>query len=318
MSGAGTVGDRGPRRRVRRGSLDPRGRVVVVTGASSGLGRDCALHLDRLGFRVFAGVRKDADGERLVAASTGALSPVNLDVTDEPGIARAAGTVEAALGGRRLWGLVNNAGIVVPSPLAWLETSRFREQLETGLVGQLAVIQAFLPLLDSPSGRDGGRIVNVTSGLGSLGVPFLGAYVAAQFGKEGLSDVLRREVAPLGVAVSVVRTGAIVTPMWEKAAGDAERAIATVPAGAVGDYRTAFRRFMAENERTARASRTTPGDFAGTVATALTARRPRTRYAVGRDAVAAALLARIAPARTLDRQFRGVVSASPDDQGGQQ
>jgi NAD(P)-dependent dehydrogenase (short-subunit alcohol dehydrogenase family) len=293
--------------RARRGVLDPRGRGVVVTGASSGLGADCALHLDRLGFRVFAGVRKEADGERLAAASTGALTPLHLDVTDEAGIARAAATVDDALAGRRLWGLVNNAGIVVPSPLAWLDSNRFREQLETGLVGQLAVIRAFLPLLAAPGGRDGGRILNVTSGLGSVGVPFLGAYVASQFAKEGLSDVLRREVAPLGVAVSVVRTGAIVTPMWEKAAADAERAVATAPAGAVGDYRAAFRRFMADNERTARASGTTPADFAGTVATALTTRRPRIRYAVGRDAAAAAF-ARLVPAAVLDRQFRGVVS----------
>lgn len=294
--------------------LDPRGRAVVVTGASSGLGECCALHLDGLGFDVFAGVRRQADGDRLVAASSGRLRPVLLDVTDGPGVAAAAAAVGEAIGGRGLWGLVNNAGIVVPSPIAWLDLDRFRHQLDVGLVGQLAVVQAFLPLLRDRPGREVARIVNVTSGLGSIAVPFLGAYVAAQFAKEGLSDVLRRELAPLGVAVAVVRTGAIVTPMWEKAVGDTDEAVASAPAALAGPYLSPFRRFMRDNEAQARASRTTPGDFARTVAAALTARRPRIRYAVGRDAAMAGVVSRLVPAAVLDRQFRAVVAGAPTRQ----
>lgn len=302
----------------RSGSLSPQGRAVVITGASSGLGEAAALHLDRLGFQVFAGVRRPADGERLATASTGRLHPVRIDVTDEESIRVAAKTVVEELGGTPLWGLVNNAGIVVPAPLAWLDLGRFREQLETNLVGQLAVIQGFLPLLRGRGGsipggsvRGAGRIVNVTSGLGSIAVPFLGAYVASQFAKEGFSDVLRRELAPLGVSVSVVRTGAIVTPMWYKAATDGNRLADEAPEATAADYRNAFLRFLETNEKQARSSRTTPADFARTIAHALTAARPKIRYAVGRDAAAAAVASRLVPAALLDRQFRGVVSGAP-------
>jgi NAD(P)-dependent dehydrogenase (short-subunit alcohol dehydrogenase family) len=279
------------------------GRAVVITGTSSGLGRACALHLDQLGFQVFAGVRQQAHGEELLAASTGRMVPLLIDVTDEKSVRAAAETVAGEAGDGGLWGLVNNAGIVIPSPLEWLEPERLRQQLETNLIGQLCVIREFLPLLR----RQKGRIVNVTSGLGSVGMPFLGAYVASQFAKEGLSDVLRRELAGQGIAVSVIRTGAIVTPMWEKAAAAANQAAAAAPPGTAELYRDGFLGFIASNERTAKASKTTPADFAKAVASALTATRPKIRYAVGRDAAAAGIV-KLIPAALLDRQLSKVVT----------
>ncbi|GAA4185829.1 SDR family NAD(P)-dependent oxidoreductase [Streptosporangium oxazolinicum] len=276
------------------------GRAVLITGASSGLGEACALFLARAGFQVFAGVRKQADGERLRRTATGVLIPVTIDVTDEDCVADAARTVTGRLTGSGLWGLVNNAGICVPSPLAWLEPGQLRRQLDTNVVGTLTVTRAFLPSLRN----GGGRIVNVTSGLGRVAVPFLGAYVASQFAKEGFSDVLRRELAPLGIAVCVVRPGAIVTPIWDKVTADGHRAVSA------GDpyHREPFLRFLDSNAETARASKTTSLDFTRAVLRALTSRRPRRHYPVGRDATAAGLVSRFLPTALLDRQFAAVVT----------
>ncbi len=160
------------RRRADHGRVASDGRVVLVTGASTGLGRATALRLERAGFRVLAGVRREADGKEVAAASTyGRITPVTIDVTDEVSVREAAAYVGGLLGpDRPLWGLVNNAGVCVSAPLECVPPERLRWQLETNVVGQLAVTQAFLPDLR----RARGRIVNVTSGLGTVAIPFLG------------------------------------------------------------------------------------------------------------------------------------------------
>lgn len=164
--------------------LSPQGRHVLITGASSGLGRETALHLAEQGFQVIAGVRRQEDGERLAnACPSGRISTLLIDVTDEESIGRAAAQVAEKVGDTGLWGLVNNAGICISAPLECVSSDLLRRQLEVNLIGQLAVTRAILPLL-----RRGGaaRLVNVTSGLGSVAIPYLGAYSAAQFAKEAL------------------------------------------------------------------------------------------------------------------------------------
>ncbi|HZF87477.1 SDR family oxidoreductase [Streptomyces sp.] len=280
------------------GTLTPHGKAVLVTGASSGLGRVCALELERSGFRVFAGVRDEADGETLAhEASYGRLTPVRIDVTEEKTIAAAAEQVTRAVAEGGLWGLVNNAGICVSAPLECVAPEQLRRQLDINVVGQLAVTQAFLPQLR----RARGRVVNVTSGLGSVAIPYLGAYASAQFAKEALTDVLRRELRPHGVDVSVVQPGAIMTPIWGKVTETARAAMDGVPETVADLYRVPFHRFLHANERQARDSRTRPEDFARTVGQALTARRPRSRYRVGRDARTVSVLARALPDAALDR-----------------
>ncbi|MCS7478735.1 SDR family oxidoreductase [Umezawaea endophytica] len=280
--------------------ISPDDRTVVVTGASSGLGKACALHLDRLGYRVFAGVRRDTDGDALVAASTsGGLRPLVLDVTDPAAVQAAVKTV-----GGGLWGLVNNAGVCVPGPLECLSPQRLRDQLETNVVGAATVTSAFLPLLREARGR----IVNVSSGLGRIASPFLGAYAASQFAKEGLSDALRRELRPFGVAVAVVQPGAIMTPIWTKLAAQGDDLLDTADAGVADLYRAPFRHFLAANDERARRSGTVPDDFARTVARALAARRPKSRYQVGPDARAGAVLYRLLPDSLLDLVFAKAAS----------
>jgi NAD(P)-dependent dehydrogenase (short-subunit alcohol dehydrogenase family) len=153
-----------------------------------------------------------------------------------------------------------------------------------------------LPLLRT----SGGRIVNVSSGIGNVAPPYLGAYAAAQFAKEGLSDALRRELRPLGVSVSVIQPGAVFTPLWGKIRESADEILATAPADVVETYRARFIEFLNLNEVQAQASRTTPADFADAVAAALAAKRPKARYRVGVDSWITALARRAVPDRMMD------------------
>ncbi|MEW9515196.1 SDR family oxidoreductase [Streptomyces tubercidicus] len=284
--------------------LSPAGRAVVITGASSGLGKDCALHLERRGFRVFAGVRRTEDGARLRAeASSARLRPVLMDVTGEESLRAAAAEVAESVGEQGVWALVNNAGTCLSAPLECVPPDRLREQLDTNVVGPVAVTQAFLPQLR----RSRGRIVNISSGMGSVAMPYLGAYVTGQFAKEGMSDAFRRELRPFGVSVSVVKPGAIATPIWVKVKEAGEEILNKAPEDIAGRYRAPFEQFLRMNEQRAQSSNTRPEDFARTVFRALTAPRPRTRYCVGTDAWAAATLSRLLPDSVLDRGLSAVI-----------
>ncbi|MEO3778001.1 SDR family NAD(P)-dependent oxidoreductase [Micromonospora sp. B11E3] len=276
-----------------------------MTGSSSGLGRACALDLAQQGFRVLAGVRSGADGEALrQAAPGGAVHPLILDVTDDETVATAAAQAADLVGPTGLWGLVNNAGVVVSAPLECVPLDELRRQLDINVVGQVRVIQAFLPLLR----RARGRIVNVTSGLGSLALPYMGPYAASQFAKEAVSDALRRELRPFGVSVSIVQPGAIWTPIWDKTREGALGNLDRADRGVADLYRTTFVNFLGGNEALARASRTTTGDFAAAVREALTAARPKTRYPIGADVKKARLMLRLLPTSAFDKQLAPIVT----------
>ena len=186
--------------------------AVVVTGASTGIGEACALQLDRMGFSVFAGVRREADGKALEQKASGRLTPVFIDVADEVSIASAVETVSAAVGDAGLAGLVNNAGIAVPAPIELVPLDALRRQLEVNVIGQVSVTQAFLPLVRKAQGR----IVNMGSIAGRLAIPFLGPYCMSKFAMEALTDSLRVELRPWGIKVSLVEPGRISTPIWGK------------------------------------------------------------------------------------------------------
>jgi NAD(P)-dependent dehydrogenase (short-subunit alcohol dehydrogenase family) len=261
---------------------------VVVTGASTGIGNACALHLDRIGFRVFAGVRKDEDAER--------LTPITIDVTDQGSIRRAVDEVTTVLGSEPLRGLVNNAGIAVSGPVEYLPIEEIRKQLEVNFIGQVAVTQAFLPLLR----RSRGRIVNIGSVGGEVALPFLSPYAASKHAIEGFSDSLRREVERLGVFVSVVRPGAIQSSIWERGNVAADEVLANVPPEALEVYGDAVRGARAAANQ--RAQEAIPAqEVADVVEQALTAERPKTRYVVGRVAKVMIALERWLPDRAFDR-----------------
>jgi len=193
--------------------------TFVVTGSSTGIGHAAAKALIERGHTVFGSVRKDADGARVKAELGANYTPLLFDVTDEAAVARAAAEVRAALNGRKLSGLVNNAGIAVAGPLLHLPIEDFRKQLEVNVTGQLMVTQAFAPLLGQDRELKGepGRIVMISSVGGQNASPFVGAYSASKFALEGLSEALRRELLLYGIDVIVIGPGAIATPIWEKA-----------------------------------------------------------------------------------------------------
>jgi NAD(P)-dependent dehydrogenase (short-subunit alcohol dehydrogenase family) len=269
--------------------------AVVVTGSSNGIGLACALHLDRLGFKVFAGVRKEADRERLRAEASERLEPLILDVTDPEHISRAAEHVSEATEAC-LAGLVNNAGVGVGGPLELLSVSDFRHQIEVNLIGQVAVTQAFIPALR----RARGRLVFISSIGGLLATPYMSPYHASKFGIEAVGDVLRQELRQFGVQVSIVEPGSIATPIWEKGRATAEAVRGNLSAEGQELYGESLARTEEMLGQTAERG-APPEKVAKVVAHALTARRPRTRYLVGADARAMATLKKLLPDRLRDR-----------------
>ena len=268
-------------------------RSVLVTGAARGIGHACARALDARGFRVFAGIRRAADGAVLRAGSDGRIVPVVCDVTDAASIASAARDVAAAVGPAGLWGLVNNAGVVTAGPLEFLPVDALREQFEVNVFGLMALTQACLPLLRAARGR----VVNVSSVSGRVVSPFSGAYAASKFALEALSDGLRMELSRSGVRVVVVQPGAVHTPLWSVSRDRAVALAARYPA----DARRHYGRLLDRLADVRVPDRAIPADrVAVVVARALTRRWPRTRYRVGWDARVGTALARLLPGRVLD------------------
>jgi NAD(P)-dependent dehydrogenase (short-subunit alcohol dehydrogenase family) len=270
-------------------------RAVLVTGASTGIGAACARRLDALGWRVFAGVRREADAVALRAGASPRLVPVRLDVTDAAEIAAAAATIDGGVGEAGLAGVVNNAGVAVAGPLECVPVAALRQQLEINVVGLLAVTQACLPMLR----RARGRVVLMGSIAGRSATPFLGPYSASKHALEALADALRVELAPWGIVVSLVEPGAIATPIWTKSADTADRTLGAIDRSALARYEGAMAAVRKAAEGSAR--RAIPADrVADVVVHALTARRPRTRYLVGLDARLQVLL-RLLPDRVRDQ-----------------
>lgn len=270
--------------------------AVLVTGASSGIGRATALALDSLGFEVFAGVRKDSDAESLRAEGSDRLEPLMLDVADEASVGAAASAVEERTGERGLAGLVNNAGVAIGAPVEMIELDELRRQLEVNLVGQVAVTKALIPLLR----RARGRIVFISSVGGRLSLPFMSPYHASKWGIEALADSLRIELRPWGIEVVVIEPGSIKTAMWGKGQSQADDVLGRMDAEGRALYgaKIAAMQAAAQEEE---AKGIAPERVAEVVADSLTARRPRTRYLVGRDAKLNARVRRLVPDRVFDR-----------------
>ena len=269
---------------------------VVITGSSTGIGRACALMLDRNGFRVFAGVRKVADGDALRSAASESLTPVHIDVTEAASIRAMADEVKAEVGDAGLHGLVNNAGTTLPGPIEYLPLDGFRRQLEVNLVGPLAVTQALLPVLR----RGHGRVVNVTSAAGRAGVPLMSPYVSGKHGLEGLSDVMRLEFRQLGIQVAVIEPGFVGTTMGGKLQRDTEAALSSLPDEGRRRYGPALEK-MAEEISQQAATGSPPEVIADAVLHALTSKKPRTRYPAGAGAKRMLFMRRILPDRQFDR-----------------
>jgi len=255
---------------------DAQAPAVLITGASTGIGAACALDLDARGFRVFAGVRSEADGERLRRQASERVSPLRIDVTEPESVRAAAEQVTAAVGEAGLTGLVNNAGILVSAPVELVDLDLLRRQLEVNVIGVVAVTQALLPLVRAARGR----IVNVGSISGRVVAPGLGPYAASKFALEAVTDALRVELRKWGISVSIVEPDTVKTPIWDKALASAEvppHGRGAEAAGLYDDELLALRKATYTMGKTGMPVER----VVCAVRHALCARRPKTRYPVG-------------------------------------
>lgn len=275
----------------------PEGAVVIVSGASSGIGQACAIALSRRGFTVVAGARAAADLDRLRALGIGGLVPVALDVESADSIDAAVAAAERLSQGRGLRGVVNCAGISPLGPVETLASETLRRVLEVNVVGAARLTSRCLPGLR----RARGRVVNIGSVAGLSALPFMGAYSASKHALEGLTDALRVEVSPWGIDVAIVEVGTVDTPIASKALASLD--LSLTQSEGYAEALLAFRHAVASS-----AAQGLPASrVADAVTHALTARRPRTRYVVGWEATWRSWLKRLVPDRWHDRVVQAVV-----------
>jgi NAD(P)-dependent dehydrogenase (short-subunit alcohol dehydrogenase family) len=267
--------------------------IAVITGASTGIGAATARELARRGFHVLAGVRRDRDADAIRGPG---IEPLIIDITNPDHIRALAARVHRDPHGRAVRALVNNAGIGVNVPVEVFAIDEWRRLFEVNLFGHVAVTQALLPALI----RSKGRVVNISSVGGKIAMATYGPYAGTKFALEAVSDSLRRELAPFGVGVVVVEPGAVRTEMPGRAIATAQELASTMTPEQSQRYGALVQAITAQS-----ASHTKSGLPAGAaakvIAKAVTTRKPRTRYAVGRDAAMITRLVRILPDRTLDR-----------------
>jgi NAD(P)-dependent dehydrogenase (short-subunit alcohol dehydrogenase family) len=273
--------------------------TALITGASTGIGRATALGLAASGWMVLAGVRKTADGEALRADGGERLIPLELDVTNPGQIERAAGRVgELAPGG--LDALVNNAGSAVGGPLELISMDDLRRQFDVNFFGQVAVTQALIPALR----RARGRIVLISSVGGLLTTPYLAPYHASKYALEAAANSLRLELAGSHIQVTLIEPGSVATPIWEKNRGQVDEL--AVPEELREQYGHVPAAMAKALQNTARRG-IPPERVAQTIERALSARRMRARYLIGRDAHAMVWASRLLPDLLFDRLLRRVV-----------
>jgi short-subunit dehydrogenase len=194
-------------------------KYVVVTGASTGLGRSSVKVLSDKGFHVFGSVRKQADADGLSAEFGDKVTSLIFDTTDEAAVKAGAAKVKDIIGDATLSGLVNNAGIAVTGPLMHIPMDELRHQMEVNTIAPVIVTQAFLPLLGAvnPPVQNPGRIINISSLAGVTAMPFVGPYAASKHALEAISGSLRKELMMYGIDVIIIGPGAVATPIWDKA-----------------------------------------------------------------------------------------------------
>lgn len=270
--------------------------AVIVTGASTGIGKAMVDTFAANGIRVFAAVRNlsGVDEHPLV-------TPVRLDVTSAREARDAADFVGNALGeGTRLRGIVNNAGIAVGGPLEFADLDEVRRQLEVNVVGQLAVTQAFLPLLRE---HGKGRVVFTSSIGGRVAAPFIGPYAASKHALNGMTESLRRELRPWGIGVSVLAPATVATPIWDKAGDDIDEIVATLPPRALELYGPGIEA-MRSISKEARTGGIPASKVAEAAHHAVFARRAKAEYLVGTEARMIATASNLLPYRMFDKAVR--------------
>lgn len=249
-------------------------KIVIVTGASSGIGKAAALRLAEIGYHVLAGVRRPADAEAW--KNTPRVTPLTIDVAKEESIVASCKEVSDLLSKAKEVSLVNNAGIAVAGPVEGVSLSRWREQFEVNVFGLVRATQVFLPHIR----RTKGRVVNISSVSGLATSPYLGPYSSSKFAVEAITDALRRELRQFGVKVIAVEPGPIATPIWEKNLARKDMLVADLSKDMQELYGQQLAKFQKGVELSA-SSAAPVSKVSDVIQKALTARSPRTRYVVG-------------------------------------
>ena len=191
---------------------------IVITGTSTGIGYACSKHFIEQGYKVFGSVRNNKDAERISNELGNNFIPLIFDVTDETAVKESVKVVENHIGDQKLSGLINNAGLGVMGTIQSLTAEQFKYQFDVNVLGVFHCCQAYLDLLGADKNRKGdpGKIINISSISGEIGMPFMSAYNMSKFGLEGFSEGIRRELLMYGIDVVVIAPGPIKTPIWKK------------------------------------------------------------------------------------------------------
>ena len=259
--------------------------AIFITGASTGIGLAVAQLLAERGNAVYAGVRNDADAQRLAALHK-LIRPVRADVTDAASLQ--AAIAQITTDGATLTGVVANAGVAIAGPLEFIPLEQLRTQMEINVIGVVATIQAAMPELR----KSKGRIVIVGSIAGRMAPPFVGPYGASKFAIEAITDCLRIELRPFGISVSLIEPGAVKTPIWQKGRNRAATLAPQFPPTVLeyyGDAIAALQALSASEE----AHGIPPLAVALKIHHALNASHPKPRYICGTPAKVQAILARL-------------------------
>jgi len=260
-------------------------KTIVITGTSSGIGKACALYLDKLGYHIYAAVRKQTDANDLKKEASENLKTVILDVTEPASIRNTADYIGKATGGH-LFGLINNAGIGRGGALEITPVEEIRKLFEVNVLGLLSVTQAFIPMLRNTHGR----IINIGSTSSFLAVPGASVYSASKFAVRAISDSLRVELKPFGISVILVAPGAVESAIWEKGKKYKEELRKTIKPETAVLYAPLKNFGDRLNEKIKKIPAV---DVAKVVANTFSVKKPKACYLVGNDARGAAKVARL-------------------------
>jgi NAD(P)-dependent dehydrogenase (short-subunit alcohol dehydrogenase family) len=273
---------------------------ILVTGASTGLGREMALYLAERGFAVYATMRDTSDAASLLndaRSRNGKLKVLPLDVTDTASIHHAVESIVAEAGG--IYGVINNAGVGLRGYFEDLDQEEIRRMFDANVFGVMEVTRAVLPHMRKAKR---GRILLISSVGGRIGSLGVSTYCATKFALEGFGESLFMELAPLGIRVSLIEPGIIKTERWTINRGVAARA-----RDPRSPYHAWFMQSEQEAEKLVAASTATPADVAAVIHQALTAEHPQLRYMIGRKAKLAVALRRWLPGDLFERVYFGLV-----------
>lgn len=275
-------------------------RYVLITGASSGIGKDCALYLAKEGFHIFAGVRNKADFQALSNIHKN-LEPLYIDVLELASIQKSFGQIHAIVGPNDAFALFNNAGTVQAGPLEHIPCEDFSRQLEVNVTAQVRTTQAFLTLLRAVAEA---RIIFTGSMSGFFVSPIIGPYCASKHALEAVSDAFRRELSiNSNIKVSLLQPGQIVTPIWKKSLDLADDIKANIPNSGLKHYQKLLGKVLLRAED-ASINGSSTREVAKCVHHALVSSRPKTRYRMGKGARSTYFLQRLLSDKLIDSLIR--------------